>query len=646
MLAGVKTQAHLGRYELLARLATGGMGEIFLARLEGAAGFEKLYVVKRILPHLADDPRFRQMLISEAQIAAKMSHSNMCQVYELGETQGQLYIAMEYLEGITMLPLLRRASKAQKPLEIGFVAGVVQQACDALHYAHELKDRNGESLGLVHRDISPSNVFVTESGVVKILDFGIAKAKGASSKTEDGAVKGKYAYMAPEQLRGGAIDRRVDIFALGVVLYEMLALRRLFQRKTDYLTFRAVMEQPIPDIRRYRTIPEGLAAVVVRSLDREANKRFETVRQLAASVLDAVVAAKIRPWTQGEISDFVRANFSADLAKRSQQVAEAVNGRSGVSPKRASMPVIAQDDGATEDDEDGIPSASTDVDLAPAFSAPQETTGASFTNSGTPPPFATQGERTSSAPSLQPLRKSRTPTTRVAFPRRGLLWPMVAISMVVIAAGALFLVWSQVQNQPQHPPVIHVTQELTPINPPSARTGVGPVADRLGSGVVAGSGGSPGSGGSAGFGDSAGSPDSDGSGAGVRSDGGAGSAEVAVVEPAAPKPGDTKTADTKPAGRVGSSAKKFSTYDQALAAQKPAMVQCLVDHRDGGIPRDAITAVISIAASGRARSVKLKPDTVNAAPLGGCLRNVLMGAAFPRAPSDSTITVPLKPKAT
>src|SRR3954467_10060572 len=141
---GVQAHAHLGRYELLARLASGGMGEIFLARLEGAAGFEKLYVVKRILPHLADDARFRQMLIAEARIASKMSHANICQVYELGETDGQLYIVMEYLEGVTALPMLRRVSREGSHLDFGFIAGVVQQATDALHYAHELKDRDGE----------------------------------------------------------------------------------------------------------------------------------------------------------------------------------------------------------------------------------------------------------------------------------------------------------------------------------------------------------------------------------------------------------------------------------------------------------------------------------------------------------------------
>src|SRR5216684_915807 len=160
-IPGIQSQpARLGRYELLARLATGGMGEIFLARLEGAAGFEKLFVVKRILPHLADDARFRQMLIAEARIASKLSHANICQVYELGETEGQLYIVMEYLEGVTMLPLLRKSSKEQSTLDFGLVAGVIQQVSDALHYAHELRDRDkgNEHLGIVHRDVTPSNI--------------------------------------------------------------------------------------------------------------------------------------------------------------------------------------------------------------------------------------------------------------------------------------------------------------------------------------------------------------------------------------------------------------------------------------------------------------------------------------------------------
>jgi eukaryotic-like serine/threonine-protein kinase len=610
-IAGVQAQARLGRYELLARLATGGMGEIFLARLEGAAGFEKLYVVKRILPHLADDARFRQMLISEAQIAAKMAHANICQVYELGETQGQLYIVMEYLEGVTMLPLLRRSSKAGTHLEFGFVAGVIAQTCDALHYAHDLKDRNGDPLGLVHRDISPGNVFLTESGIVKVLDFGIAKAKGASStKTEDGAVKGKYAYMAPEQLRGGAIDRRVDLFALGVVLYEMLALRRLFQRKTDYLTFRAVMEQPIPDIRRYRPdVPDGIADALARALDRDPAVRFESARQFAGAILDGITAVQLRPWTQGDISDFVKAHFADELGRRSQQVATAVHKTaSGVQSQRATMPLIAHDDATHEDDDDGFPSVETDIDSSPRFVAAGDRPNTDPFNSSTPPPFASVGESTGSAPSLQPLRGNTpvSPATQsspvVVVGQRSLVWPILAVAMIGIAGAALFLVWKQMQNQqPQQPAVINLTQEKddhpAPVVPPPTPDGS---ADQGGSAVASGS-------------------------------------DV--------RPPDLGThADPKHGGK--SPKPKFATYDQALAAQKPAMVQCLMDHRDGGIPNEAITAVISISANGRAKSVQLRPAALNAAPLGGCIRNVLMGAAFPSAPIDNTITVPLKPKST
>src|SRR5262245_1704776 len=311
---GANAPDRLGRYEVLARLATGGMGEIFLAGLEGAAGFEKLLVVKRILPHLADDARFRGMLIAEARIASRMAHANICHVYELGETDGQLYIVMEYLEGIGLLPLLRKVSRESTQLDLGFVSGVVHQCTEALHYAHELRDRDNELLGIVHRDVTPGNIFITEAGAVKLLDFGIAKVKDASANTQTGTVKGKYAYMAPEQLRGIAIDRRVDMFALGVVIFEMLALRRLFQRKTDYLTFRAVMEQPIPDVRRYRPdTPPALVELLAQALDRDPAGRPATARQFGASVLDAIDR---RPWSQADIGEFLRTHFADELERR------------------------------------------------------------------------------------------------------------------------------------------------------------------------------------------------------------------------------------------------------------------------------------------------------------------------------------------
>ncbi|HLL23375.1 MAG TPA: serine/threonine-protein kinase, partial [Kofleriaceae bacterium] len=428
---GAPAPARLGRYELLARLASGGMGEIFLARLEGAAGFEKLFVVKRILPHLADDARFRAMLIAEARIASKMSHANICQVYELGETDGQLYIVMEYLEGITVLPLLRRHSKAQAPLDFGLVGGVIQQSTDALHYAHELRDRDGEYMGIVHRDVTPSNIFLTEAGVAKLLDFGIAKVKDASAQTQTGTVKGKYAYMSPEQLRGTSLDRRADVFALGVVTYEMLALRRLFQRKTDYLTFRAVMEQPIPDVRRYRAdVPDALAAVLDKALDRDPEQRFATARQFGTALLDALGQ---RPWSQGELSDFLRTGFSEDIHKRSSEIALALHRTKPGNPNigRAPMPLLVPPDPVLPDDpddEDGFPSVESTLSDAPPLGMVRRDASepGDFLGS-TPPPFGRDAS-TSSGQALQPL----VPTPAA---KRAILWPMLAAVAVMIAAG-------------------------------------------------------------------------------------------------------------------------------------------------------------------------------------------------------------------
>jgi serine/threonine-protein kinase len=589
------------------------MGEIFLARLEGAEGFEKLYVVKRILAHLADDARFRQMLVAEARIASKMSHPNICQVFELGETDGQLYIVMEYLEGVSLLPLLRRFSKEQVQLDLGFVAGVIQQTTDAMNYAHELRDRGGEYLGIVHRDVTPSNIFLTESGVAKVLDFGIAKARGASTQTQEGTVKGKYAYMAPEQLRGASIDRRVDVFAMGVVLYEMLALRRLFQRKTDYLTFRAVMEQPIPDIRRYRPdLPDGVADALLKALDRDPNNRFETARQFGAAILDGLGK---RPWTQGEIGDFVRHNFADEIGKRSHQVASVVHRTASGGSSRATMPLLAHPDGITEVelDDDGFPSVETEVEGAPPWmprpAAPSAyPTGpipTEFAVGGTPPPFE---DTTGSAPSLQPLRPGSPvippgPASQpvIVVPQRSVVWPIVAVLMVLIAGGALFLVWQQMQKE-RAPSEIKITQE----------TNDRPIATEQGSEKVATTGSQR---------DPQPPPEQ-----------GEGSEEAPGPGPGSGSPRPDPVKKQRP-----------KSYQGAVAEQIGPLTQCLNTHRDG-VPNDAMTASITVATSGRAKTVSLKPASVNAAPLGMCLRNVLSGISYPTAGADVTFEIPLQPK--
>ena len=213
----------LGRYELVARLATGGMGEIFLARLSGEGGFERRVVVKRLLPELVPAGQYVQMFLDEARLAARLTHPNVCEVHELGVDQGQYFIVMPYLEGVPFSRVMRRQGDARAHLRL--VAGALAQACTGLHHAHELTDDAGVPIGVVHRDVSPSNLFVTADGVVKVLDFGIAKARIATSVTEKGMLKGKLAYMSPEQLGDGPIDRRSDVFCLGIVLHEALTGR-------------------------------------------------------------------------------------------------------------------------------------------------------------------------------------------------------------------------------------------------------------------------------------------------------------------------------------------------------------------------------------------------------------------------------------
>jgi serine/threonine-protein kinase len=304
-----------GKYTLVAKLATGGMAEIFLARLHGDGGFEKLVCIKRILPHLAKDPQFVSMFLDEARVAARISHPNVCQVFELGEWQRQYYIAMEYLEGVP-LSVFRRKDFYPAPPDPRLVAGFAVQACEGLHHAHQLKRPDGELLGVVHRDISPQNLFATTDGIVKVLDFGIAKVQDASSKTSTGAVKGTYAYMAPEQLRNEKIDRRVDVWAIGVVLWEMLAQTHLFKRDTEFLTFEAITKEPIPNICDVRPdVPPLFGDTIARALSRNPDDRFASVRALGEAIAQAVGPLG-GPLTPSAISDEVGDSFQVALAEQ------------------------------------------------------------------------------------------------------------------------------------------------------------------------------------------------------------------------------------------------------------------------------------------------------------------------------------------
>ncbi len=276
----------IGRYEIVAELASGGMAEILLARLVGPSGFERPVVIKRILPHLAREASFVDMFLDEARIVAGIVHPNVVQVQELGQDGTELFLAMEYLEGESTSGLIKRLVSRDEALDPLLAAHIVAQACAGLHAAHELVDDEGIAVNLVHRDVSPQNIFVTYGGQVKVLDFGIAKAADRITRTETGVIKGKHEYMSPEQCLGKPLDRRSDVFALGVVLYELIAAKRLFKRSNQMATLHAICEEPVPPLREVapRVDPE-LAAICMRALARQREARFATAADMRKELL-------------------------------------------------------------------------------------------------------------------------------------------------------------------------------------------------------------------------------------------------------------------------------------------------------------------------------------------------------------------------
>lgn len=267
------------------------MAEILLGRLTGPSGFERSVVIKRILPAYAEERQFVEMFLDEARIAARIHHPNVVQHQELGEDGEQLYLVMEYLDGESLASVQRRARSRDDRLSYAEAVHVIASAAAGLHAAHEMTDHEGEALGIVHRDISPQNLFVTYRGGVKVMDFGIAKASDRITTTEAGSLKGKIRYMSPEQARGEALDRRSDLFSLAIVLYELTTGHALFRRNTPLASLRAVQDDPIPPPSSIvADYPPTLEAVCLRALARDPGDRYPDVHAFRIALLDALPA--------------------------------------------------------------------------------------------------------------------------------------------------------------------------------------------------------------------------------------------------------------------------------------------------------------------------------------------------------------------
>jgi serine/threonine-protein kinase len=266
-----------GRYHLLGRLAVGGMAEIFLANERTDGGASRHVVIKIARPHLSELSGFEDMFMNEGRVAMRLTHPNICHVYEFGMERGRHFMALEWVNGVSLREMARRAQDRGQKLPLEVVVKIISQVADALDYAHRLRDTRGRSLNIVHRDVSPHNVMVSYDGVVKLLDFGVAKGDHTKETTQSGTVKGKFNYMSPQQCTGRTVDGRADVFALGVCLWEALTGRNLFKRDTQYETFKAIIEDDVPKLSGMRDdVPKELDAILDKAMAKTLDARYRT----------------------------------------------------------------------------------------------------------------------------------------------------------------------------------------------------------------------------------------------------------------------------------------------------------------------------------------------------------------------------------
>jgi serine/threonine protein kinase len=297
-----------GHYELVRRLARGGMAEIYLATERGLQGLERQVALKRILPHMAESEDFVTMFMDEARIAARLAHPNIAHIYSFGEVDEVYYLAMEFVEGLTCAKLLKLV--APKPMSIPIALRVVADVCSALHYAHEMRDSDGHPLGLVHRDVNPQNVMVSLNGVAKLLDFGVARAATQSHATRVGQVKGKIGYIAPEVFRGLPIDRRADVFAAGTMLFELLSGRKLFRREIEAATIHAILNDHAPPLAGFEGTPEEVDPIIARATAKEPGDRYPTALAMQLDI-EQLIARRANVATPFVVGQFVRESMDA-----------------------------------------------------------------------------------------------------------------------------------------------------------------------------------------------------------------------------------------------------------------------------------------------------------------------------------------------
>ncbi|MFK7989826.1 MAG: protein kinase [Sandaracinaceae bacterium] len=421
-LAAIQPET-FGKYTLIGKLGHGGMAEVNLAVSEGKGGFRKLVVIKRLHRHLAMEDGFVDMFLDEARLAARLNHPHCVQTNEVGEWSDNHFLAMEYLDGQGLERLLRMAGSKEEDIPFGLCARIISDALDGLAYAHELTDFDGTPLSVVHRDVSPQNIFVTYNGMVKLLDFGIAKAATHVVETKTGVIKGKYAYIAPEQALGQDVDQRSDIWSMGVVLWEVLTGRRLFKSVNELATLHETLkgEVKLPSVFR-PDMPTELDTICMRALTRDPEQRYQTAQDMKDD-LDRYLLSLPKAPGRKHIARLMRTTFDEVISTHKSTLAECLKGTAMISPASIERIVdpssISSASGIRMSDPSGITPTPTP---APMGNAP----------SVTPPPYSyTPPPMTPPVGAPVPPAEDRKGKVIIA------LLAMILVVLVAIIAGLL-----------------------------------------------------------------------------------------------------------------------------------------------------------------------------------------------------------------
>jgi tRNA A-37 threonylcarbamoyl transferase component Bud32 len=575
----IQPGVRIGKYEIVRRIAFGGMAEIYLARVSGIQGFQKYVVLKRILPQFAAREDFVQMFLREARLAATLDHAHIAHVHDIGEIGGSYFYTMEYLHGEDLRTIMRGLADRGERMPLEHAIGIVLGAASGLHYAHEKKGPDGHSLGIVHRDVSPSNIVVTFDGGVKLVDFGVAKMTAGPDLSRGDSVKGKLAYMSPEQVQAQRVDRRSDIFALGIVLYEITTHQRLFAATTEVDVMRMVLQGTIkpPSVHEPR-YPADLEAIVMQALEKDPNRRYPSARELQRD-LEAFTRLQRIQVSSAALAEWMERTFGPkreawhDLPPPALAVT-----RPPPVPEAADATII---DGATAATR---PVVHEDVVTLPVMVLD---TG-DFT-------FADSVARPAIAPAPPPARRTR----HLLVAGAGLL----ALALVAVGAVGVSRARPAARAAADPDPVTSAAPTLT-------------VVAESGSVAVEPGGAVP----HAAAGAEAPSP---------------AAAPVAVPARAA------RAAAASPRAARNRAAPNPDSFSSALARHEREIRTCLTQNAEQAATAGEISFRFDIRTDGHVAAAAVLPEALGATPLGACLRQIAAHTVFAPQPEPMTFRIPL-----